>query len=265
MYENEEWVPLQGYNHKNQYEVSNYGRVKRICKNGDKIFEPCPANNGYMRVNVGETRDYAHRVVAKHFIPNPDNLPEVNHIDGNKKNNYYKNLEWCSRKQNMIHASKNGLINRDSQKRKEVVRLNAQLAHEKIRRPVLMLDENGKIVSRFASIEDASKEIGVSDSVICTVLSQQPNNRYHKTAGGFQWVYEEKYDPSNDYSITKHQWEKAKKAVVMCDMEGNPIRKFSSQREANDYLGLYNKSTYISECCNGKRKTHGGYKWKWPE
>ena len=52
----------------------------------------------------------AHRVVASAFLPNPDNLPEINHKDGNRLNNRIENLEWCSHADNVRHAHKNGLI-----------------------------------------------------------------------------------------------------------------------------------------------------------
>lgn len=67
----------------------------------------------YARVTLckeGTTkRFFVHRLVALHFIPNPDGLPMVNHIDGNKSNNHKSNLEWCTCKENTIHAFKTGL------------------------------------------------------------------------------------------------------------------------------------------------------------
>lgn len=67
------------------------------------------AKDGYVPTSItdfGVTRICGlHRIIATVFIPNPDNLPEVNHIDGNKENNRVDNLEWCTKKQNMQHRS----------------------------------------------------------------------------------------------------------------------------------------------------------------
>jgi len=65
--------------------------------------------NGYEGISVGEIKDYVHRVVASKFIPNPNNYTDVNHIDGNKKNNNVNNLEWCDRSYNLNHAISTGL------------------------------------------------------------------------------------------------------------------------------------------------------------
>ena len=75
------------------------------------------SNSGYLRTaleipNTNPVRrknESIHRLVEETFIPNPDNKPEVNHIDGNKANNHIENLEWCTYSQNNIHAYKNGL------------------------------------------------------------------------------------------------------------------------------------------------------------
>ena len=71
---------------------------------------------GYKQILLsenGKTRNYlAHRLIAQTFIPNPDNLPFVNHKDGNKLNNAVSNLEWCTRSENAIHSFRTGLQNR---------------------------------------------------------------------------------------------------------------------------------------------------------
>ena len=91
------------------YEISTDGQVRNIktqtilkgvCR---EYREVC------LRYNGRQTSQKVHRLVAEAFIPNPDNLPQVNHKDGNKLNNRVDNLEWCTAKQNIQHAWKNNL------------------------------------------------------------------------------------------------------------------------------------------------------------
>lgn len=93
------------------YVVSNTGRVRREHSVKDKIPQE---RNGYLSVDLysdGKRKTKSvHRLVAETFLPNPDNKPEVNHIDGNKYNNDVSNLEWVSSKENCRHAWDNGLI-----------------------------------------------------------------------------------------------------------------------------------------------------------
>lgn len=83
------------------YSVSNYGKVRRDSTGRIRVPQ---LRNTYHSTHIKDTNYVIHRLVAKYFVPNPDNMPMVNHIDGNKYNNYYKNLEWCDQKHNMQHA-----------------------------------------------------------------------------------------------------------------------------------------------------------------
>lgn len=90
-----------------KYEVSSDGHIRN--SKTKRILHEFVGKDGYMRTQFdGKTR-LIHRVVASIFIDNPDNLPEVNHIDCDKQNNSIDNLEWCSRNYNQKHAYSNGL------------------------------------------------------------------------------------------------------------------------------------------------------------
>lgn len=108
----ENWKFIEGSNEK--YMVSDYGRIKS-CGNKkgrlDKVLKP-QIKNKYVLIRlpfIGQRR-LIHRIVAQHFIPNPENKPVVNHLNGIKTDNRAVNLEWCTNKENVYHAMKTGLI-----------------------------------------------------------------------------------------------------------------------------------------------------------
>ena len=95
------------------YHASNYGRVKSFCRKNVKILKPILVGQ-YLFINLhknGVQKLFQiHRMIAELFLPNPDLKPKVNHIDGNKFNNYAGNLEWCTQAENNRHAVAMGLI-----------------------------------------------------------------------------------------------------------------------------------------------------------
>lgn len=107
----EQWKAIEGTN--GMIEVSEDGQIRSLLRGSPYILKSQRDNKGYHRVRVTINRQKmsfkVHREVAKAFIPNPNNLPQVNHMDGNKSNNAVDNLEWCTNQQNVIHALEIGL------------------------------------------------------------------------------------------------------------------------------------------------------------
>ena len=174
---NEIWKDIEGYS--GIYRVSNLGRVISYNRNKEGVFlTPCDNNNGYQYVSLGrgvENRRYIHRLVATHFLPNPNNLPEVNHKDENKTNNmiwvnedgsidYNKsNLEWCTHKYNINYGSHN----------------------DRLCKPVDQYTKNGEFIKTWRSIKDAESFYGVTHIWDCCVGRR-------KKCGGYIWKYNNK-------------------------------------------------------------------------
>ena len=171
------WKDVIGY--EGLYQVSNLGRIKSLAKRGkpERIMKQTLNHKGYPNLslckNGKSSRRTTHREVAKAFIPNPDNLPQVNHIDGNKQNNNLENLEWCDNSYNQIHANKMGLNKHRIERVKEVCC-----------KPIAMYDYKGNFIKAFSSLNEASIETGISNKSIsyCAL-------RKNKMSGGYKWQY----------------------------------------------------------------------------
>src|SRR5699024_7234595 len=173
------WKPVVGY--EGIYEVSSLGRVKScertiIRSNGreinfpDKIMKPSINHKGYLiiklRKNVKRTDRFEQRIVSKAFIDNTLNKEQINHKNGNKKDNRAQNLEWVTNQENMAHAYKVlGRTNKD--------------ASESRKRVVEQLSDDHSVVSVFSSIQEAVDKTGINN--ICAVCRGIRTN-----AGGYK-------------------------------------------------------------------------------
>lgn len=145
----EKWKDVENTNGKIQ--VSNYGRIRSLLKGSPYILKQSKDEKGYLRVKVTIDRKVysfkVHRLVAKAFIPNDNNLPQVNHKDGDKSNNNYLNLEWISNYDNAHHAIENGLWTN--------VFDTLQKSNKSKMKAVIAVKGNERM--RFESISDAEK------------------------------------------------------------------------------------------------------------
>jgi hypothetical protein len=162
--ENEEWKEIVINNVKQEgYYVSNLGRFKN--KKGVIMKDYKPHHSGYIYLRVNIQKYALHRLVAQTFIPNPENKPFVNHIDGNKTNNSADNLEWCTCSENNLHNHKIGLI-------------------KVYTRKIIQYDLEMNEINVFNSIKEASEKLNISLSCIKDVLKEK-----QKSSKGYIFRY----------------------------------------------------------------------------
>ena len=139
-----------------------------------EIFPSKEKSSGYMVVTLVHKsfvkKKRVHRLIAEAFIPNPENKPYVNHIDGDKTNYHPSNLEWVSASENSIHAVATGL---------------ATNTYRASSTPCKCISAYG-IETKYDSINEASRVTGVAASNISAVC-----NGKRKTAGGYRWEFDE--------------------------------------------------------------------------
>lgn len=152
-----------------KYEISEKGELRNSISG--RLLKPKINKKGYVYYTVscdGVLRDIsAHRAVAISFLENPDDLEQINHIDGNKTNNHYSNLEWMTQSQNMKHAFENNLLNFSS-----------------IEVPVIQLTKDDDFIAEFKSASDAAREVNGYRSHITSCCKGT-----RKTHKGYKWKY----------------------------------------------------------------------------
>lgn len=166
------------------YLISNYGNIKRLkrknCNNqhkNDFIMSPFKDKDGYLKItlkvttNIGwlkQEKYFIHRLVGKYFVSNPNNYKIINHIDSNRQNNYYTNIEWVTQKQNIQHSIK-------------------QNKHSSIKNSKKCIQINvitNKVIAEFKSMAEAERNTKISATSISAVCRNK-----RKTAGGCKWKY----------------------------------------------------------------------------
>ena len=183
----EKWVNIE--NHPS-YFISNFGRV--FSKKSNKVMKNrVVSKNGYQQITLDNSQLLVHRLVAQAFIPNPNNLPCVNHKDENPGNNDFRNLEWCTYKYNSNYGtnqsrhSKKMLdrYNNDPDWKSDCIKRLAEIQKKK-RKRVVQLDKFNNYLktyeSSYATEKDGHLSVHVCDCA----------NGKRKTHHGYKWIWE---------------------------------------------------------------------------
>lgn len=232
------WKPVKGY--EDFYEISNLGNVKSLRRN--IILKQRLNNKGRYYVNLSDgisqyKSKMIYRLVAEAFIPNPNNLPQINHKDENPKNNKLDNLEWCTAKYN---------VNYGNRTKKSI---------ESTSKPVLQYDLQGNFIKKWGSIKEAEDFYNTTSISNCCNHSQKYN-----TIKGFQWKLEtDKRIIKPIKPFKERAKERRQKEVNQYSLDGNFIKTWKSLKTAEKFYNINN--LYL--CCKGKRQSIGGYIWKY--
>lgn len=257
----EVWKDIKGY--EGYYQVSNLGRVKsldryvattgnpsgqRLLKGRIKKQNDWNAKNGgsYYAVVLSKNnisvRCSVHRLVAEAFIPNPDNLPCINHKDENKYHNNVENLEWCTIEYNNNYGTAR---ERGCTKTKKVV---------------LKFDLDGVLLKKYEGLGIASKEENVSKGNLENVCTHRNGKQ---TINGFIYMYEEDYNKNGfiGYKNTRLR------PINQYDLNGKFIRRFDSIKQAAESIPHISKNgqANITAVCRYRQKSAYGYIWRYAD
>lgn len=167
--EDDEWLPIKGFP---GYYVSATGQIIGPGRHGGmKILRPAVGRHGHLYVSLylnGEChKEYVHRLVAEHFIPNPNNYSVVRHLDDCPAYNDVSNLAWGTQRDNILDMRRNG---------KEYVWTDddREKAYQKRRTPVKAINLKTGDERYFKSQQEASRVLGIDQSSISMIVNKKP-------------------------------------------------------------------------------------------
>lgn len=237
-----QWKPLERYN--GLYLVSDEGHVFSVRNN--RLLKLHATKLGYWRielnVNGERKKEFVHRLVAECFIPNPDNLPFVNHKDENPSNCRADNLEWCTPRYNVNYG------NAPAKRKANTTYYNG--AENAKSKSVYQYDLEGNFVAEYGGCREAGRITGLASNCI----SKAASGKLRQYAG-YVWSYENEFKGYD--SVVDQHFNKG--AFLMYDLQGNFIRRFETSHELKE-AGFSQISA--NRVCRGERKSYKGYVFK---
>lgn len=218
----EEWRYIEDY--EGLYIVSNFGRVVSFQGRNPRVMKFGITRKGYLSVGLQKNKQrktcVVHRLVARAFIPNPNNLPQINHKDECKTNNHVDNLEWCTCKYNINYGTY----------------IERQRNFQQRNTPVLMFDLNGNFEKEFISTREAAREMNTNHSLICHCCDGYGHKQNHVSLKDKLWCYKGEEDtiPSKVEFVKNYKW-RIKVTVYFPD---GTSKEFKSATKANKEIKI---------------------------
>ena len=182
------WKDIPDY--EGLYQVSNLGRVRSLkyhMSDTVHILKPSKNTQGYYQIHLSKNGNSkirrVHKLVCQSFIPNPDNLPQVNHKNEDKTDNRVENLEWCTAKYNSNYGTRNSRV-KEARKGLHFSEEWKKKISKALSKTVFQYTKDGLLVKIYSSTREASRITGVKQASI----SECCRGNY-KTAGGYIWKY----------------------------------------------------------------------------
>ena len=226
------------------YWVSNRGRMYSPCK--DKFIYGSPLKSGHidvsLRINGVRRHALMHRVVAEAFLPNPNNLPVVRHIDNDPSYNDISNLIWGTQLNNVHDCIRSGNF-------KYFTKEDVEAANAVRRTPVTAINLRTRAEINYISQQEAARDLGISQSSIYRVLSGRS-----KHAGGYYFYYTDKPTPidASTYKYSRHNY-----PIKAIETDTGEEYVFGNQTETAEALGMSVAS--VSTVLSGKARQAKGY------
>lgn len=228
------WKDIKDY--EGLYQVSTFGRVKSLPKTyidsmgrhsqrKEKLMSlRISSRTGYPTVNLSKcnmTKTHSvHRLVAEAFIPNPKNLPCINHKDESRDNNRVENLEWCTYQYNNTYGT---AIERRNESLRRYFDTHEVIGHEGKSSHIIQFSLSGDIIREFRSIDEAERELKLGKSSGVSACC----NKKLKTAYGFVWRFKGEPFSLEEYKPKRHQ-----KFVIKRNAGGEEVARYKSVSEA---------------------------------
>lgn len=234
----EHWKDIQGY--EGLYMVSDMGRVKNSKSGRIRKLQTYKTGYVYVHLRNREISEYptVHMLVAEAFIPNPENKPEVHHINEDKSDNRVENLMWVTKEEHAaLHKDKYDKI--------------ADMSSI----PVYQYTLDGEFVREWKSAEEIQRQLGYKHGNIWACC-----NGIYASSNNYQWSYTKHDKMKSIKTPAQRTAEKQSSAVEQYTKDWELVAEYPSMCEAARQTGY--SQGFISLCCTGKKELAYGYRWK---